>query len=109
MAAGGLNKWTPPQKPEEILCVSTRLSFYKEQVDVGRDDRIGLARSNSQARTGTGKNVDFHCPADHEQDWQPYTVDPYSALRDYRSSCMVTHIARIWINRVRLPVLHVVS
>ena len=23
--------------------------------------------------------------------------------------CMVTHIARIWINRVRLPILHVVS
>ena len=23
--------------------------------------------------------------------------------------CMVTHIARIWVNRVRLPVLHEVS
>ena len=23
--------------------------------------------------------------------------------------CMVTHIARVWINRIRLPVLHVVS
>ena len=23
--------------------------------------------------------------------------------------CMVTHIARVWINRVRLPILHVVS
>ena len=23
--------------------------------------------------------------------------------------CMVTRIARVWINRVRLPVLHVVS
>ena len=23
--------------------------------------------------------------------------------------CMVTHIARVWINRVRLPTLHVVS
>ena len=27
----------------------------------------------------------------------------------YMSVCMVTHIAREWINRVRLPVLHVVS
>ena len=26
-----------------------------------------------------------------------------------RQHCMVTHIARVWINRVRLPVLHVVS
>ena len=23
--------------------------------------------------------------------------------------CMVTHIATVWINRVRLPILHVVS
>ena len=30
---------------------------------------------------GPGKK---HCPcsADHEQDWQPYTVDPYSAIGD---------------------------
>ena len=24
----------------------------------------------------------FPCPADHEQDWQPYPVDPYSAICD---------------------------
>ena len=23
-------------------------------------------------------NIDFPCSADHEQDWQPYPVDPYS-------------------------------
>ena len=23
-------------------------------------------------------NFDFRCSADHEQDWQPYPVDPYS-------------------------------
>ena len=22
----------------------------------------------------------FRCSADHEQDWQPYPVDPYSAI-----------------------------
>ena len=27
-------------------------------------------------------NVYFPCPADHEQDWQPYPVDPYSAICD---------------------------
>ena len=29
-------------------------------------------------------NIHFPCSADHEQDWQPYPVDPYStlALRD---------------------------
>ena len=27
-------------------------------------------------------NVHFPCSADHEQDWQPYSVDPYSAICD---------------------------
>ena len=27
-------------------------------------------------------NIHFHCSADHEQDWQPYPVDPYSAICD---------------------------
>ena len=27
-------------------------------------------------------NIRFLCSADHEQDWQPYPVDPYSAICD---------------------------
>ena len=27
-------------------------------------------------------NVHFPCSADQEQDWQPYPVDPYSAICD---------------------------
>ena len=27
-------------------------------------------------------NVNFPCSADHEQDWQPYLVDSYSAICD---------------------------
>ena len=27
-------------------------------------------------------NVHFPCSADNEQDWQPYPVDPYSAICD---------------------------
>ena len=52
-----------------------------EQADAGRDGRTRLARPNSQARTGTGEYY-FPCSADHEQDWQPYPVDPYSAKCD---------------------------
>ena len=49
-----------------------------EQADAGRDDcRTRLVKPNSQARTGQGKN-NFRCSADHEQDWHPYSVDPYS-------------------------------
>ena len=31
-------------------------------------------------------NVHFPCSADHEQDWQPYPVDPYSAIICYDHS-----------------------
>ena len=33
---------------------------------------------------GQGK-IYFPCSADHEQDWQPYPVDPFSAICDDRA------------------------
>ena len=41
---------------------------------VSRDQILRQAR-------GQG-NIPFPCSADHEQDWQPYPVDPYSAVCD---------------------------
>ena len=41
---------------------------------VSRDQILRHAR-------GQG-NIHFVCSADHEQDWQPYPVDPYSAICD---------------------------
>ena len=41
---------------------------------VSRDQILRHAR-------GQG-NIHFPCLADHEQDWQPYRVDPYSAICD---------------------------
>ena len=55
--------------------------YEDEQADAGRDCRNRPARPNSQARTGTG-GYSFSCSADHEQDWQLYPVDPYSARCD---------------------------
>ena len=72
-------------------------------------------------------NVHSSCSADHEQDWQSFTdamyflsfVIPSSSLfvslyerctgLFYVCICMVTHIVRVRINRVRLPILLVVS
>ena len=48
---------------------------------VSRDQILRHAR-------GQG-NIIFPCSADHEQDWQPYPVDPYSAIIIY---VMVIHI-----------------
>ena len=55
--------------------------YADEQADAGRECRTRIARSNSQARTGTGKCF-FPCSGDHEQDRQPYPVDPYSTICD---------------------------
>ena len=41
---------------------------------VSRDQILKHAR-------GQG-SIHFPCSADHEQDWQPYPVDPYSAICD---------------------------
>ena len=41
---------------------------------VSRDQILRHAR-------GQG-NIHFPCSADHEQDWQPYPVDPYSVICD---------------------------
>ena len=41
---------------------------------VSRDQILRHARGQ--------RNIHFPCSADHEQDWQPYPVDPYSALCD---------------------------
>ena len=47
--------------------------YRDEQADAGRDCRTRrLARPRGQG------NTNFPCSADHEQDWQPYPVDPYS-------------------------------
>ena len=45
--------------------------YGNEQDDTGWDCRTRLARPNFQG------NIDFPCSADHEQDWQPYRIDPY--------------------------------
>ena len=34
------------------------------------------------AREQGNMNIHFPCSADHEQDWQPDPVDPYSAICD---------------------------
>ena len=46
---------------------------------VSRDQILRHAR-------GQG-DIIFLCSADHEQDWQPYPVDPYSAICDDHIVC----------------------
>ena len=50
-----------------------------ERADAGRDGRTPVSRDQIRRRErGEGK-YHFSCSADHEQEWQPSPVDPYSA------------------------------
>ena len=40
-------------------------------------------------------NIHLSCSADHEQDWQPYPVDPFYAICDDHTY-MHTHIITVW-------------
>ena len=48
-----------------------------EQADAGRDCRTRSPDQILRRERRQGK-IYFPCSADHEQDWQPHPVDPYS-------------------------------
>ena len=41
-----------------------------------------VSRDHIIRRERGQENIIFPCSADHERDWQPYPVDPYSAVCD---------------------------
>ena len=53
---------------------------------VSRDQILRHAR-------GQG-NIHFPCSADHEQDWQPYPVDPYSTICDDHTYVLLYLLSR---------------
>ena len=82
-----INKWTPPRKSGGTPEVNTRFSLSME---MGRLTRDGTAEPVSRDQIlslerGQG-NINFSCPADHKQDWQPYPVDPSLALCDLETT-----------------------
>ena len=64
-----------------VLC--TRFSLSMEISRLTRDGTAEPVSRDQILRHARGQgNVHFPCSADHEQDWQPYPVDPYSAICD---------------------------
>ena len=61
--------------------MSTRcsLSVENNQVDVERDDRTCFISWDQILRHEREHGENYPRSADHEQDWQPYPIDPYSA------------------------------
>ena len=63
--------------------VSTRFSLSMEMRRLARDGTADPVSRDQILRHARGQgNVHFPSSADHEQDWQPYPVDPYSAICD---------------------------
>ena len=50
--------------------------YGDEQADAGRTAEPVSRDQILRRKWGQG-DVNFPCSADHEQDWQPYPVDPY--------------------------------
>ena len=85
-----------------IVC--TRLSM-----EMSRLTRDGTAEPISRdqiLRHARGQgNIHFSCSADHEQDWQPYPVDPYSAICDDDDHTYIHDCTLLWqiLTRIGVP------
>ena len=56
-----------------------RFDLSMEMSRLTRDGAVEPVSLNQFPRRERGQgNIHFPCSADHEQDWQPYPVDPYS-------------------------------
>ena len=61
--------------------VRNSLYVENEQADAGRDRTAEpVSRDQILRRERGQENIHFPCSADHEQDWQPYPVDPYPVI-----------------------------
>ena len=83
MAYGGFINGRRRATRGESRKVSTRFSLSMEMSRLTRDGTAEPVSRGQILRHVRGQgNIHFPCSADHEQDWQPYPVDPYSALCD---------------------------
>ena len=80
MAYGGFINERRRGTREESL-VSTRFSLSMEMSRLTRDGTAEPVSRDHILRHARG-NIIFPCSAHHGQDWQPYPVDPYSAICD---------------------------
>ena len=75
----------------------TRFSLSMEMSRLTRDGTAEPVSRDQILRHARGLgNIHFPCSADHEQGWQPYPVDPYSAICDDHTYTMfrTTHRLR---------------
>ena len=73
-----------PRKAASVIQTTfTRFSLSMEMSRLRRDGTAEPVSRDQILRHARGQgNIHFPCSADHEQDWQPHPVDPYSAICD---------------------------
>ena len=78
--------------------VRARFNLSMEMSRLTRDETAEPVSRDQILRHARGQgNIHFPCSADHEQDWQPYPVDPYSAIcDDHTYMHTYIHIAICW-------------
>ena len=89
------------------LVSSTRFSLSMEMSRLTRDGTAEPVSRDQILRHARGQgNIHFPCSADHGQDWQPYPVDPYSAIYVswYRPGSVRLDTRRL--NKVNTCLLH---
>ena len=95
-----LHKSLTVEKTHEVSYpkIYGRCSVNREESRQSAPDSASVGRMSRQTRGGTAEpvvsrdqilrrergqgNIDFPCSGNHDQDLQPYPVDPYSALCD---------------------------
>ena len=107
MAYGGLNNYLDAAAEIGRNPVSKhQIQPEYEMSRLTQDGTAQLVSRDQILRRERGQgNIHFPCPADHEQDWQLYPVDPSSSrcitlIHTGMYVCMVAHIARVWINQI---------
>ena len=87
----------------------SRVTRFSLSMEMSRLTRDGMAEPGSREQIilrhtrGQG-NIYFPCPADHEQDWQPYPVDLYSAICDdythiHNHTYLVLYVVHTYIHQ----------
>ena len=74
------------------LLYNSIFSLSMEMSMLTRDGTAALVSRDQNLRNVRGQgNINFPCSAQPEQDWQPYPVDPYSAICDDHTYIHTVH------------------
>ena len=65
-----------------------------------------VSRDQILRRERRERNIHVSCSADHEQDWQPYPVDPYSAICSDHTYCTNRRCGKREVNNMGFPEQH---